>query len=76
MLRAYFDDSGTHKDGRSKMVICGGVIISDEQHDLFTQEWNGVLNRIKTSSREVPPFFHFTKLKAHRVSPLLRYDPK
>lgn len=28
MLRVYFDDSGTHKDGRSKMVICGGVIIS------------------------------------------------
>jgi len=69
MLRAYFDDSGTHKDGRSEMVICGGVIISDEQHHLFAEEWDGVLGRIKTRSREAPPFFHFTKLKAHRVPP-------
>lgn len=69
MMRAYFDDSGTHKDGRSRMVICGGVIVSDEQHDLFREEWNGILGRVKNQHREAPAFFHFTKLKAARVLP-------
>jgi hypothetical protein len=69
MMRAYFDDSGTHTDGRSQMVTCGGVIIEDEQHDQFTEEWNGILARTETPTRKAPPFFHFTKLKAHRVPP-------
>src|ERR1043166_22771 len=69
MIRAYFDDSGTHLDGRSRMVVCGGVIVEDQQHDRLKEEWNGILERTKTSSRNAPLFFHFTKLKAHRVPP-------
>lgn len=63
IMRAYFDDSGTHSDGRSKMVVCGGVVVSDEQHDHFTQEWSTILGR------KGLPFFHFTKFKAHRLPP-------
>lgn len=63
MLRAYFDDSGTHTDGRSRMVVCGAVLISDDQHDLLVPAWESIL------SKRGLPFFHLTKFKAGKEAP-------
>jgi hypothetical protein len=65
MLRAYFDDSGTHTDGRSQVVVCGGALISDEQHDLLRPAWECILKKSGLVH------FHLTKFKSARVSPYL-----
>ena len=43
MIRAYFDDSGTH--AQSPIVVAAGVLISDEQHDLLKPAWQQILSR-------------------------------
>ena len=43
MLRAYFDDSGTHAD--SRVVVTGGLIGTDEQWDRFNEEWAALLKQ-------------------------------
>lgn len=37
MLRAYFDDSGTHAD--APVIAVGGVIGTDDQWRQFLQKW-------------------------------------
>jgi len=65
MLRSYLDDSGTHTDGRSRMVVCGGILASDNQHDHLKETWATILNR------KGLPFFHMHRLKAHKAEPYL-----
>jgi|GEM_PF-4446370 len=62
MLRAFFDDSGTH--AASSIVVAGGIIISDEQHDLLKKTWDSILER-----NHHLPFFHMTKFKAGKEPP-------
>lgn len=63
MFRAYMDDSGTHTGGSSRMVVCAGALISDEQHDLLGPTWNSILKRNGLE------YFHLTKFKAAKVAP-------
>jgi hypothetical protein len=66
MFRAYFDDSGTHVDGGSgpsKIVVIGGVLITDEEHDKLAKSWGTVLKEYNL------PYFHLTKLKAGKKAP-------
>lgn len=62
MLRAYFDDSGTHPV--SPIVIAGGIVIRDEQHDLLKETWDSILKRNHNL-----PFFHTTRFKAGKEPP-------
>lgn len=50
MIRAYLDESGTHK-GSSLTVVAGWVGLSDAWKS-FTKEWNGILKKSGT------PYFH------------------
>jgi len=61
MIRGYFDDSGTHS--QSKMVVCGGILIEDAQHDLLNENWELLIKRKGLS------YFHFTKFKARKLPP-------
>lgn len=61
MFRAYFDDSGT--DAGSRIVVVGGVVVTDEQYDRFKETWESILKRNNL------PFFHLTKLKAGKKPP-------
>src|SRR5262249_11519902 len=58
MLRAYFDDSGTHTGGTtgaSRVVIVGGLVAADDQWDRFRETWNAILRRSNL------PFFRLSK---------------
>lgn len=58
MLRAYFDDSGTHTGGgrgSSPVVVVGGIIATDDQHDKLKETWD---SRLKPYNL---PHFHMTK---------------
>ena len=61
MLRAYFDDSGTHAD--SRVVVIGGLIGTDEQWKQFNEEWAALL---KKPLKEKPPLktFHLSVCNA------------
>lgn len=61
MLRAYFDDSGTHE--ASPIVIVGGIVIRDEQHDLLREIWDSILKRNNLL------FFHATRFKTGKEAP-------
>jgi hypothetical protein len=61
MLRAYFDDSGTHAD--SRVVVIGGLIGTDPQWARFKEEWAALLKQPlpgKTSLR----MFHLSTCNA------------
>ena len=41
VLRAYFDDSGTHRD--SRVVVIGGCVAREKQWEEFGREWSEML---------------------------------
>ena len=41
MLGAFFDDSGTHASAHT--VVMGGLLSTEDQWDVFAEEWNGLL---------------------------------
>lgn len=43
MLKAFFDDSGTH--GSSKVLAIGGCVAREEQWVLFERDWAAMLER-------------------------------
>jgi len=68
MLRAYFDDSGTHSD--SEVVVVGGLIGTVEQWNEFERQWIALLENPLpgTSSRpDKPPLkmFHLAACNAN-----------
>lgn len=66
MFRGYFDDSGTHTGGpvgASRLVVVGGIVISDDQHDKLAETWASILQRHGL------PHFHLTKCKAGKKEP-------
>lgn len=58
MLKAYFDDSGTHEG--SLVTALGGCVAQIEQWVYFEQEWRGVLEE------EHVKIFHMTDLESLR----------
>ncbi|HYV03804.1 MAG TPA: DUF3800 domain-containing protein [Blastocatellia bacterium] len=66
MFRAYFDDSGTHVGGgagAARIVVVGGIIATDDQHDRLKETWDSILKRSNL------PYFHMTKFKTGKATP-------
>jgi hypothetical protein len=54
MLRAYFDDSGTHTD--APVITVGGVIGTDDQWQKFSEMWAALLRNPIDNKRPIKAF--------------------
>lgn len=70
VLKAYFDDSGTH-DG-SPILVLGGLLGNEEQWDSFESQWNA---KLQNPCRNKPPIkaFHSYDL-IHKLGEFKSYN--
>lgn len=63
MMRAYFDDSGTHSN--SRVVVIGGVCGTDEQWKIFNEEWAAKLAE-PLQGKQCLRMFHLAQCNAKK----------